>query len=138
MDHLSLVNSRIISAVNNVKKIHSLDDSKLENKSYEKRREVENCKKSEKEKRNRLIQSMISSMQVLCKVDYSQEILAEDFQFAVEEESLNKDSRLVHRFHYRGLKYLFDKDGFLIMIKAEILWDKYLRKCVAPKKKTQS
>ena len=95
-----------------MKKIHSLDDSKLENRSYEKRRKVENCKKSEKEKRNRLIQSMISSMQILCKVDYSQEILAEDFQFVVEEESLNKDSRLVHRFHYRGLKYLFDKDVF--------------------------
>ena len=55
---------------------------------------------------------MISSMQILCKVDYSQEILAEDFQFVAEEESLNKDSRLVPRFHYRGLKYLFDKDVF--------------------------
>ena len=95
-----------------MKKIHSLDDSKLENRNYEKRRKVENCKKSEKEKRNRLIPSMISSMQILCKVDYSQEILAEDFQFVVEEESLNKDSRLVHRFHYRGLKYLFGKDVF--------------------------
>ena len=29
-------------------------------------------------------------MQILCKVDYSQEILAEDFQFVVEEESLIK------------------------------------------------
>ena len=71
MDYLNLVSSRIISVVNNFKKIHSLDDSKLENKSYEKRRKVENCKKSEKEKLNRLIQSMISSMQILCKVDYS-------------------------------------------------------------------
>ena len=69
-------------------------------------------KKSEKERRNRLIQGIISSMQILCKVDYSQEILAEEFQFVVEEESLNKDSRLVHRFHYRGLKYLLDKDVF--------------------------
>ena len=112
MDYLNLVSSRIISVVNNFKKIHSLDDSKLENKSYEKRRKVENCKKSEKEKRNRLIQSMISRMQILCKVDYGQEILAEDFQFVVEEESLDKDSRLVHRLHYRGLKYLFDKDMF--------------------------
>ena len=48
-------------------------------------------------------------MQILCKVDYSQEILVENFQFVV---ALNKDSRLVHRFHYRGLKYLFDKDVF--------------------------
>ena len=47
---------------------------------------------------------MISSMQILCKVDYSREILAEDFQFVVEEETLNKD--------YRGLKYLFYKDVF--------------------------
>ena len=37
-------------------------------------------------------------MQILCKSDYSKEILAEDFQFVVEEESLNKDSRLVLRF----------------------------------------
>ena len=45
MDHLNLVNSKIISAVNNLKKNHSLDKSKPENKSYEKRRKVENCKK---------------------------------------------------------------------------------------------
>ena len=51
-------------------------------------------------------------MQILCKSDYSKEILAEDFQFVVEEESLNKDSRLVLRFQYLGLKYLFDRDVF--------------------------
>ena len=51
-------------------------------------------------------------MQILCKSDYSKEILAEDFQFVVEEESLNKDSRLVLRFQQLGLKYLFDKDVF--------------------------
>ena len=51
-------------------------------------------------------------MQILCKVDYSQEILAEGFQFFVEEESLNQDSSLVHRFYYWGLKYLFDKEVF--------------------------
>ena len=37
MDHPNLVNSRIISVVNNLKKIHLLDDSKLENKSYDKK-----------------------------------------------------------------------------------------------------
>ena len=50
-------------------------------------------------------------MQILCKIDYIQEILTEEFQF-VEEESLNKNSRVVHRFQYRGLKYLFDKYVF--------------------------
>ena len=30
-------------------------------------------------------------MQILCKIGYSQVILAEDFQLVVEKESLNKD-----------------------------------------------
>ena len=50
MDHINLVNSRIISVANNLKKINSLDQSKLENKSYKKRQKVENCKKKQKRK----------------------------------------------------------------------------------------
>ena len=48
-------------------------------------RKLKIVKKSKKEKRSSLIQSMISSMEIICKVDYSQEILAENFQFFDEE-----------------------------------------------------
>ena len=41
---------------------------------------------------------------------YCRKILAEHFQFIVEAGSLNKYSKIVHRFHYRGLEHLFDKD----------------------------
>ena len=48
-------------------------------------RKLKIVKKSKKEKRSSLIQSMISRMEIICKVDYSQEILAENFQFFDEE-----------------------------------------------------
>ena len=48
-------------------------------------RKLKIVKKSKKEKRSSLIQSMISSMEIICKVDYSQEILVENFQFFVKE-----------------------------------------------------
>ena len=48
-------------------------------------RKLKIVKKSKKEKRSSLIQNMISSMEIICKVDYSQEILAENFQFFDEE-----------------------------------------------------
>ena len=48
-------------------------------------RKLKIVKQSKKEKRSSLIQSMISSMEIICKVDYSQEILVENFQFFVKE-----------------------------------------------------
>ena len=48
-------------------------------------RKLKIVKKSKKEKRSSLIQSMISSMEIICKVDYIQEILVENFQFFVKE-----------------------------------------------------
>ena len=48
-------------------------------------RKLKIVKKSKKEKRSSLIQSMISSMEIICKVDYSQEILVENFQFFVKD-----------------------------------------------------